>query len=191
MSKKYTVEDDINFFDELKSSLKGSESAKELKELKESLCLISNSALSEHHMTLKCGHSFNYLPLYNEVKCQKTQKNHMEVTRLLWNEIKCPYCRKIHQGNLPFHESLKEQAPKIFSVNCSSPVPTVHKQVLKKTIAVCPQLLKTGVNKGAPCGKNVQQNGLCGRHYNMSVKPIFNTTTTVTTVVTIMTMVPE
>ena len=37
----------------------------------EDLCLITNENLEDNYIKLKCGHKFNYLPLYNEVVHQK------------------------------------------------------------------------------------------------------------------------
>ena len=39
-----------------------------------SLCKISDNQLEDNYIELSCGHKFNYLPLYNEIKYQKTNK---------------------------------------------------------------------------------------------------------------------
>jgi len=39
----------------------------------------------------------------------------------------------------------------------------------------CTQILKTGVSKGCICGKQVHENNLCKRHYNLSVNGNKNT----------------
>jgi hypothetical protein len=66
---------------------------------------------------LKCGHKFNYLPLYNDVLNHKKKFNNMEgsATRLKHNEIRCPYCRTKQTGLLPYYEELS--LPKISGVN--------------------------------------------------------------------------
>ena len=33
----------------------------------ENICLISNLPLDDTHITLKCGHKFNYKPLFNDI----------------------------------------------------------------------------------------------------------------------------
>lgn len=190
IGKKYVVEGGLDFFAELNKSIKapGTNTVEE--------CLITNEPLTHLHVTLDCGHKFNYLPLYNEVKNQKNGKNFLEVTRLQVCEVKCPYCRKINSGILPFHESLKEVAPRLHGVNSSytspssSPIAKTTKSkvvvnkpvVVKKPLSIsvpveviaCTQLLKTGLNKGNPCNKPACMDGLCMRHYNLSAKTVTN-----------------
>ena len=80
-------------------------------------CLISDEILIDKFVNLPCGHSFNYIPLYNDIKNHKTKFNHMESTssRLTIHEIRCPYCRSIHGSLLPYYEELG--LPKIHGVN--------------------------------------------------------------------------
>jgi hypothetical protein len=179
---KYLTEGGLNFFEELSKSInltitnplqnlkvEGGEVVEEVR-----TCLITNDALTEHFVKMGCGHEFNYVPLYKEIKFQKTCKN-LEIFKLAFNEIKCPYCRKIQRGLLPFHDTLKSVAPKVYGVNSIIPnVCPTNKPVLtiQMVCPVCPQLLKTGINKGTPCGKHAYTNtgGLCTRHYNLSLK---------------------
>lgn len=65
-------------------------------------CLISNLPLDCNHITLSCGHKFNYKSIYNEVKNQK-RYSHLETQKLKNNQIKCPYCRNIQNGLLPHY----------------------------------------------------------------------------------------
>ena len=114
----YAIEGNVNFFSELAKSL--NVNAKEEEEKEEdnsSTCLITNAQLTPHYVTLKCNHSFNYLPLYNEINAQKTVKNTLEVVKLGANQLKCPYCRCVQTGILPFCEELSEQAPFLYGVN--------------------------------------------------------------------------
>lgn len=67
-------------------------------------CLISQDSLDLNYITLDCNHKFNFLPLYFEIKKQKTIKNHFETTNLKLNEIKCPYCRTITNRLIPFYK---------------------------------------------------------------------------------------
>ena len=71
---------------------------------KESLCEITNSTLEDNYIQLSCGHKFNYIPLYNEIKYQKTNKYSLsyDFTKLSINQIKCPYCRDITNNILPY-----------------------------------------------------------------------------------------
>ena len=41
---------------------------------KTEVCLISKEELDQTKITLECGHTFNYLPIYHEFKEQKTNK---------------------------------------------------------------------------------------------------------------------
>ena len=69
----------------------------------DNICLISKEKLHPNHITLKCNHKFNYMPIYKEVLYQKTKSNTMyEVTKLQPYQIKCPYCRTVNNKLLPF-----------------------------------------------------------------------------------------
>ena len=54
-------------------------------------CLISGEPLGINHITLRCGHLFNYKPLYNEL-IQASAESNLPVY-----SIKCPYCREYTQ----------------------------------------------------------------------------------------------
>jgi DNA-directed RNA polymerase subunit RPC12/RpoP len=97
--KKYNIEGSIDFFSELYKSLDDED---------ENLCLITNLPLSEKYVTMDCGHKFNYIPLYFDIKNHKQKFNGMEgsSSRLNKNEIRCPYCRNRHKGVLPYYEDL-------------------------------------------------------------------------------------
>ena len=84
-------------------------------------CLISDEALVDKFVKLPCGHSFNYIPLYNDIKNHKTKFNHMEASsgKLRAHEIRCPYCRNIYASLLPYYEDLG--LAKIHGVNCLDP----------------------------------------------------------------------
>jgi hypothetical protein len=96
-------------------------------------CLISDEVLRKDHIILKCGHKFNYVPLFKEVlfqKCSMLPKNvsskivtmyikntpqsnvstvmynssyNLETTKVSYNEIKCPYCRTLTPQLLPYY----------------------------------------------------------------------------------------
>jgi hypothetical protein len=86
-------------------------------------CLISCETLVDKFVKLPCNHSFNYIPLYNDIKNHKTKFNHMETSsgKLLTHEIRCPYCRNIHAELLPYYEEMG--LAKIHGVNCVEPTP--------------------------------------------------------------------
>jgi hypothetical protein len=90
-----------NFFDSLYETL-------EQDDIDENLCLISGETLLKDHIKLPCSHTFNYIPIFNEVKKQKRaffgnykNSNYYEIAKVTKYQIKCPYCRKIHNGLLP------------------------------------------------------------------------------------------
>ena len=72
---KYEVEGGIDFFKELKNiSTPAPESAPESGKY----CLLTDELLRPDAVTLKCGHSFNYIPIYKDVlfqKCSTLPKN--------------------------------------------------------------------------------------------------------------------
>ena len=88
----YVIEGGLNFMEELNKQISNKEEKKEV-------CLISGNELDEKHITLNCGHSFNYKFLYNEVKYQKN--TNLDPKKLSIKEIRCPYCRKAHPKLLP------------------------------------------------------------------------------------------
>lgn len=67
---------------------------------KQDKCLITSEPLTEHFVTLKCGHKFNYVPLYNDLINYKSKFMKMDTRNHLGtNQIRCPYCR-CKQNNL-------------------------------------------------------------------------------------------
>ena len=136
----YTCEDNIDFMSLLKSSLKKDETSVETPS-----CLISNTELEKHHITLSCGHKFNHLPLFLEIKQQKTHKNYNEIITLKAGQIKCPYCRKIQNKLLPYHDGNIPGVSRVHLVN--SP------EHLCMLLNSCAYVFKSGKRKGMPCNK--------------------------------------
>jgi DNA-directed RNA polymerase subunit RPC12/RpoP len=117
MDKKYKIEGNIDFFSELYKSLDEDDSTGE----DDNRCLITNEPLTDRYIKMKCGHSFNYLPLLNDIKNHKEKFNHLEGshTKLKQDEIRCPYCRSRQTEVLPYYEDL--YSSKIHGVNCIIP----------------------------------------------------------------------
>ena len=113
------------------------------------LCFISKDPLEHNHLKLPCGHTFNYLPLYNEVKVQKTN-NYL---RLKKHQLQCPYCRTIIHNLLPYIKHPKVK--KIIGVN--SP----EKYTLKQH--TCQYTFISGKYKGHLCNKQCSFN-YCPEH---------------------------
>ena len=126
---QYDIEGDIDFFKELKN-ISATATATTDDDVKR--CLLTDDELHPDAVTLKCGHSFNYIPLYKEVlfqKCSTLPKNisskimalytktvnqnvqtmmynssiNLETSKLHYDEIKCPYCRNVTPKLLPYY----------------------------------------------------------------------------------------
>ena len=117
---KYNIEGGIDFFDALYNSLDIDESYEKTDE-DNNICLITNELLTDKFVKLECGHKFNYMPLFNDIKNHKQKFNNMEGcnTKLKTNEIRCPYCRYKQNGVLPYYEELNIR--KINGVNFYDP----------------------------------------------------------------------
>lgn len=102
--QNYIIEGNIDFFSNLYKSLDDN-NKNECSENNE-LCLISNEPLIDKFVKLECGHKFNYVPLFYDIKNHKQKFNTMEGThnKLNYNEIRCPYCRHKIVGVLPYYE---------------------------------------------------------------------------------------
>lgn len=129
---QYMIEDDIDFFNELrliKNAITNTSATATLApdqgERKESpaedagsgVCLITNEPLTQFYVTLHCKHTFNYEPLYNEVKMQRNVKNISGILRCNILQLQCPFCRKINNDTLPYYSELDEKCPMLYGVN--------------------------------------------------------------------------
>ena len=77
-------------------------------------CLITNEKLKEGYVTMLCNHSFNYIPLFNDLLHHK-KTLYLETQMLKSNEIRCPYCRNKQSVLLPYYECMG--VPKISGIN--------------------------------------------------------------------------
>ena len=102
----YVIENDINFYEAIKE-------IEDTHDDEAPMCLISNTPLQSDHISLACGHKFNYEPLFNDISNHKNKFNILEKKTLNITEIRCPYCRTIHNELLPYNSSF----PKIHGVN--------------------------------------------------------------------------
>lgn len=111
---KYNIENNIDFYKELYSSLNED---KEIELSDCDLCLITNLPLKDKFVKLKCGHKFNYEPLYKDIFNHKKKYSNMEQSRNKpkINQLRCPYCRNIQNELLPYYEDL--DYPKVSGVN--------------------------------------------------------------------------
>jgi len=133
---KYNIEGNIDFFSELYKSLDIEEKAEKTDEDK-NLCLITNQPLLDKYVEMNCGHKFNYIPLFNDIKNHKQKFNGMEgsSTHLKTNEIRCPYCRTKQNSVLPYYEELVPK--KINGVNSYDPTIVKSQTSGTKKYVVC------------------------------------------------------
>ena len=162
----YIIEDNIDFFSELKKELDESNKEKKSdnKNDNENICLITHEPLIDNYITLSCNHKFNYLPLYLEVINQKTKHSYLEITRLKLNEIKCPYCRTITSSLIPYINF--PEIKRIYGVN--SP----QKYCIKLH---CCEWKK---RDNSICGKDAykrETGTFCNTHHNMMNKKTMKT----------------
>ena len=121
---KYNIENNIDFYQELYSSMSEDKNI-DNNDVNVELCLITNLTLKDRFVELKCGHKFNYGPLYKDILTHKKKFNNMELvkTKLKYNEIRCPYCRNVQNELLPYYDDLsypKEHGVNFFDLNKST-----------------------------------------------------------------------
>jgi hypothetical protein len=118
----------IDFFNELQKMLNETDDFQEDTDIHQKYCLISKMPLSEFSVKLKCGHSFNYIPLYYDLVNFKKKSNNSEKSqnRLNIDELRCPFCRSKQKGILPYYDKLKLK--KVNGINYLSPI-TVDKTI--------------------------------------------------------------
>ena len=134
----YIIEDGINFYEQLHLSLNNTSNEDT------NICLISREHLNDNHITLPCQHSFNYIPLYNEINQQKNGTILFKTSKLSMSQIKCPYCRTIHNKLIPFVPL--PNISKYKGINHPPSLCMKHKDCSWKFIS--------GKNKGSFCPKS-------------------------------------
>lgn len=143
----YTIDENFDFYSELNQVLQ----TKDEKLDSNPICMISHEPLSYNSITLSCKHSFNYLPLYNEL-CLHNNKQY----------IICPYCRAKADKLIPFIPLPK--VTKIVGVNYPIKwcMPTLK----------CSFLSKNGPYKGLECeqpGIEHQHGIFCHKHVKYNI----------------------
>jgi len=74
----YEIEGEVDFFKELKNITHTTSLSLTVEDKPIERCLITDEKLRKDHIVLKCGHKFNYVPLFKEVvfqKCSLLPKN--------------------------------------------------------------------------------------------------------------------
>ena len=179
---KYYLEDNFNFFDELKKMLDNDNEKNNYME-NEEICYITNEPLQKNYIKMNCGHTFNYEPLFKEIYNQKiVQKNYYfhkepkELVKKLKHTkyfIKCPYCRSIQNELLKY---IPEYGfSKIYGINSDNEVYLYDEFDLH----TCGHVVPNGVKlKDFICCKNntnycyQYKKNYCALHYKMALKSI-------------------
>jgi hypothetical protein len=167
---KYKIEGGIDFFDELYKSLNIEESEEKSEEDK---CLITNNLLTDKHVSLLCGHKFNYTPLYNDLINHKKKFNYKEERsgKLNTNEIRCPYCRKKQQGVLPYYEEFGLE--KVNGVNFYDPKYTFTNKFTNKCEYKFPNENYNPTKPESPTNSKYLNNQSCD-HYHGTKISLYN-----------------
>lgn len=137
-------------------------------------CYISGQRLDKSKTTLPCGHSFNYIPLLNDLINYK--KTH-GINSLYYTHsnkyFSCPYCRKFVKGTLPYRPDISP----IRYNNINKPITSSFVQ------QVC--IHNKNCGKNDHCDNNAtipidDNNYVCYRHYKKVFKNINAKTNTKT-----------
>jgi hypothetical protein len=148
----YILPENFDFYKELNNSLE-----KDNTKTNTDICLISNTKLEKNNtVKLKCGHTFNYLPLLNDIHQSKHPSNntYYNVYNIRFNQIRCPYCRQVQDALLPYFPDVDKK--KIRGVN----YPLKFGMGENK----CTYIFKSGKSKGEMCGKQCYREK-CHLHY--------------------------
>jgi hypothetical protein len=155
----YIIEDNFDFWNELHSNTSDN-SVVESNEV----CHITQEPLTNNHITLPCGHKFNYTPLCKEMVSMKyPQSKYSTNIKLKNRQTGCPYCRNIFDILLPYIPIYNLILPKYIcsSTNCLE----MHN---------CSYKLTSGENKGNMCDSKyafeTDKGIFCLKHYKISEK---------------------
>ena len=137
---KYNIEDNIDFYGELYKMMDDNKEDENdnLDNKDNNFCLISNTPLVEHFVTLTCSHKFNYIPLYKDILNHRKKYHNMVRHSLRPHELRCPYCRSVQKGLLPYIPELgldKEHGVNFIDTNIQIAVPS--SQLLKSVNGKC------------------------------------------------------
>jgi hypothetical protein len=157
----YKIEGDIDFYKQLNEIL--NDNTPNTENDNSTLCLISRQKLENSFINLPCNHSFNYIPLYNEIIQQKNTHSTYKRKNLSISQIKCPYCRTIHNSLIPYIPM--QDVEQIRGINHPSTYCMKYKD--------CSWKLLSGKKKGNPCNKNAfptEFGDFCVTHFNYMEK---------------------
>ena len=135
----------------------------ETNNIEENKCLISQQKIDDFNIVkLPCGHIFDYINLYNEIKYQKL---HDYTNIKKYYGFNCPYCRKIYNKTLPYYEI--DEVEKIPTINYNKNISNILE------LHTCKWEFKTGKSKGNLCGKTCNKYK-CGSYCENHLKLYIN-----------------
>jgi len=108
----YSNQHNIDFYAEVDNDSDADISETET-ETDSNKCLITLLPLTENHIVLKCGHAFNYDPIFKDVYNHKKKFQNLEGRRIGDGELRCPYCRNVQRQLLP----VTQGRPRIYGIN--------------------------------------------------------------------------
>jgi len=100
---------------------------------------------------------------------QELKKKMMEAKQKLADE-KAAAKDEAKQKKILAKKTAKEAAKETAKEVAKGASTQKKNEAIDQPIITCSQILKTGSNKGNPCGQSHFQNNLCKRHYNLSNK---------------------
>jgi len=130
----YIVEDNFNFFNELNKQEETGQSNETTNSDSHKMCMITHMPLTYNSVRLPCNHTFNYIPLYNE----------LNLVYVYNRNIKCPYCRTTSMKLLPYIPLVG--VGKKYGIN----IP----KNLCMDAPKCVHIIKSGKHKGVACSKD-------------------------------------
>ena len=156
---KYIISDDIDFYSEI-SNLENTNNNNNNNN--NNVCLLTGEPLVKNNIIFECGHSFNYIPLFNEILVQK-KYNIYNTEKLDTYNIKCPYCRVVYNYILPYIPSIFKE--KKYGVN--------HPEKYTMKLYKCSYTFLRGKNKGNKCDEKAfdSEFGIyCEKHWKKYIR---------------------
>ena len=128
---KYEIEGGIDFYKQLNEY---NQEENENENENDHVCLITNTPLTDKYVRLICGHTFNYMPIFNDIYNSKfkIQTVNTVATNYPSNKIKCPYCRNTQQILLPYYEDIG--TPLIYGINTPNALYTLTRNKHNKFV---------------------------------------------------------
>jgi len=166
----YKIPEDFDFYGELKKNIQSGEREPQATishdasgDEKDTKCLITGEELDRNAITLECGHTFNYIPIFNDMKSYRYDTptgyySYSDNLNLREHQIRCPYCRQVQENLLPYLPDVEPMRLKGVNYPLS----------LCMGKNTCNHVFKSGKNKGNVCNKRCYREK-CNQHYKPEV----------------------